>query len=104
MSQTADAPSPDLFLQSVTGYQRTEAIRAAVELDLFTAIAEGQQRGRRAGRALLGVAEGRARAVRLSDRRRLPGQGDGRYALTPSTAKFLDRRSPRTWAGRSAFC
>ena len=30
MTQAADAPSPELFLQSVSAYQRTEALRAAI--------------------------------------------------------------------------
>lgn len=34
-------PSPALFFDTVNAYQRTEALRAAVELDLFTHIAAG---------------------------------------------------------------
>ena len=32
--------SPDLFLNSVLGYQKTAAIKAAVGLDLFTVISQ----------------------------------------------------------------
>ena len=35
--------SPALFLDTVNAYQRTAAIKAAIELDLFTAIGEGRE-------------------------------------------------------------
>src|SRR2546421_4247826 len=46
MSNETQQPSPELFFQTVNSYQRTAAIKAAVELDLFTAIAEGAQTAR----------------------------------------------------------
>jgi hypothetical protein len=39
--QLGSAPSAELFFQTVKAYQRTAALRAAIELDVFTAIAEG---------------------------------------------------------------
>ena len=36
-------PSPQLFFDTMTAYQRTEALKAAIELDVFTAIGEGNQ-------------------------------------------------------------
>ncbi len=103
MTQSADAPSPELFLQSVTAYQRTEALRAAIELDLFTAIAEGSS-------AVAPLAErcsASQKGVRvLCDYLAVAGflvKADGRYALTPSTAKFLDRRSPAYMGGTLDF-
>jgi O-methyltransferase domain len=41
MTAHAQQPSPALFFDTVMAYQRSEAIKAAVELDLFTAIGEG---------------------------------------------------------------
>jgi len=35
------SPSPQLFLDAVNAYQRTAAIKGAVELDFFTAMADG---------------------------------------------------------------
>ena len=45
MAQAADniQPSPELFFQTLTAYQRTGALKAAIELDVFTAIGEGVQ-------------------------------------------------------------
>jgi hypothetical protein len=42
-SAQAAGPSPGLFVQTVNAFQRTAAIRAAVEPDLFTGVAEGRQ-------------------------------------------------------------
>ena len=41
MSTDTSAPSPELFFDTVQAYQRTAALRAAIDLDLFTAIADG---------------------------------------------------------------
>src|SRR5690349_6157951 len=38
----ANPPSPGLFFQTVNAFQRTAAIKAAVDLDVFTGIAEGK--------------------------------------------------------------
>jgi hypothetical protein len=43
-------PSPELFFANVNAYQRTEALKAAIELGLFTAIAEGNQTADAIGR------------------------------------------------------
>lgn len=40
MSQES-SPSPALFLATVNAYQRTAAIKAAIELEIFTAIGAG---------------------------------------------------------------
>jgi hypothetical protein len=34
-------PSPELIFETLNAYQRTAALRGAIELDLFTAIGEG---------------------------------------------------------------
>ena len=36
-------PSPVLFFDTISAYQRTEALRTAIELDLFTPISAGQR-------------------------------------------------------------
>ena len=38
--------SPDLFMDAVVAYQQTAAIKAAIELDLFTEIAKGNATAR----------------------------------------------------------
>jgi hypothetical protein len=100
----AAPPSPSLFFQTVNAYQRTAALRAAVELDLFTAIGEG---GDSAAAALAGRCGAAERGVRiLCDFLVVLGfltKRDGRYGLTPDAATFLDRRSPAYAGGAIAF-
>ena len=40
-SSPAQQPSPQLFFSTINAYQRTEALKAAIELEVFTAIGEG---------------------------------------------------------------
>jgi 2-polyprenyl-3-methyl-5-hydroxy-6-metoxy-1,4-benzoquinol methylase len=97
------APSPVLFFDTVNAYQRSAAIKAAVELGLFTAIAEGAD-APAALAARVGAAE---RGVRiLADYLTVLGfltKRSGRYALTPDSALFLDRRSPAYVGGSVEF-
>jgi hypothetical protein len=96
-------PSPVLFFDTVNAYQRSAAIRAAVELGLFTAVAEGADTPA-ALAARVGAAE---RGMRiLADYLTVVGfmtKRDGKYALTPDTATFLDRRSPAYVGGAVEF-
>ena len=86
--------SPELLMNSVLGHFSTSAIKAAVELDVFTAIAEGAGDaaaiGKRTGAAERGI-EALANYLTVMG---FLEKDDGRYRLTPSSAVFLDRRSP----------
>lgn len=96
MAQQAAAqqPSPTLLFETLSAYERTEALKAAVELELFTAIGEGavtaQAVARRCGASERGT---RILCDYLTVVGFLTKQGDA-YALTPDTEKFLDKRSP----------
>jgi len=86
--------TPDLFVDAIIGYHKTAAMIAALDLGLFTAIAEGAGTAT-ALAAKVGAAERGARI--LADYLTIQGfltKGDGVYALTPSSATFLDKRSP----------
>lgn len=94
MSTEQAAPSPILFFETVNAYQRSAAVKAAVELDVFTAIAEGNQTaGAVAERS--GASE---RGVRiLCDYLTVLGflkKENGAYSLTPDSAAFLNKNSP----------
>ena len=47
-------PSPELFLNAVMAYRDSAAVKGAVELDVFTAIAQGMNTAEDPGRALPG--------------------------------------------------
>ena len=107
LAATAPAPaedvSPDLIFETINAFHRTAAIRAAIELDLFSAIAAGHDTP-----AAIAAASGAAeRGVRIvCDFLAVLGiitKRAGHYALTPSSATFLDRRSPSYLGGSAAF-
>ncbi len=96
-------PSPNLFFESANAYQRTAALKAAIDLGLFTAIgADGATASELAAKC--GAAE---RGVRiLSDYLTVAGfltKVDGRYGLTPDSAMFLDQNSRAYIGGALQF-
>ncbi len=96
-------PSPALFFDTVSAFQRTEALKAAVDLDLFTHVAAG-----RTTAADLAAACGASpRGVRiLADYLTILGffqKGGDRYALTPDADAFLNRTSPAYLGGALEF-
>jgi ubiquinone/menaquinone biosynthesis C-methylase UbiE len=103
MSEQTQQPSPELFFQTVNSYQRTAAVKAAVELDVFTAIGEGNATASEIA-ARCGASERGARI--LCDYLVIAGllaKESGRYRLTQDSALFLDRRSPAYMGGTLEF-
>ena len=86
--------SPLLFFETINAYQRSEALKAAIELDLFTAIAEGNE----TTAALAERCSASERGTRvLCDYLTILGflsKQDSSYKLTPDSAAFLNRHSP----------
>jgi 2-polyprenyl-3-methyl-5-hydroxy-6-metoxy-1,4-benzoquinol methylase len=96
-------PTPERIFMALSAHERTAALSAAIELDLFTAIGEGATtREALAGR--VGAAE---RGVRiLADYLVVDGfltKRAAQYGLTPEAAAFLDRRSPMYLGTMSRF-
>jgi SAM-dependent methyltransferase len=98
-----DMPDLTRLFDAFTAYQRTAAIRAAVELDVFTHIGS-------AGATLAELAERTGAAARglrsLCNRLVVDGllakDGD-RYTLRPDAAAFLDRGAPTYVGSAVAF-
>ena len=93
---------PGLFA-ALTGYQRTGALKAAVDLDVFTAIGEGQD----TVPALARRCAAAERGIRiLCDALAVHGfltKHEGRYGLPPGAEALLDRRSPTYAASIARF-
>ena len=90
--------SPDLFMDAVLAYQNTAAIKAALELDLFTEIAKGNATAEKIAQATGAAVRGiRILCNCLVARGHLEKQHD-QFRLTPSTAAFLARSAP-SWMG-----
>ncbi len=99
----AGGPSPALVFDTLFAYQRTAALRAAIELDLFRALGEG-----------LGDTASIARRCSASERGTrilcdfltvigLLSKSGGSYRHTPTSALFLDPRSPTSVASTARF-
>jgi ubiquinone/menaquinone biosynthesis C-methylase UbiE len=96
-------PNPMRIFQTLNAFQQTAALRAAIELDVFTAIGEGQntiaQIARRAG------ASERGPRI-LCDNLTIMGfltKNSTHYGLAPDAAMFLDRRSPAYMGSAARF-
>jgi ubiquinone/menaquinone biosynthesis C-methylase UbiE len=96
-------PSPELFFSTVNAYHHTEALKAAIELALFTAIAEGNQTAETIARRC----DASERGIRmLCDFLVVIGfltKESNRYSVTPDSAVFLDRRSPAYLGGALGY-
>lgn len=96
-------PSPALFFDTVNAYQRTEALRTAIELDLFTNISAGHT----TPAELAAACRANPRGVRiLADYLTILGflsKRDEKYALTPDASVFLTRNSPAYLGGTLEF-
>ncbi|MDB6040592.1 MAG: crtF [Verrucomicrobiales bacterium] len=96
-------PSPHLFFNTITGYQAAAALRAALDLDVFTLLANGpgtaQEIANQSKTALRGA---RILCDHLAVQGFLTKTGN-RYALTPDSAVFLNRNSPAYLGGAVEF-
>jgi predicted nicotinamide N-methyase len=96
-------PSPELFFRTLWAYQQTAVLRAAIDLDVFSAIAAGAATAEEIGAAV----EASPRGTRmLCDYLAMLGflvKSDGRYSLTQDSAVFLVRHSPAYLGGTLEF-
>ena len=93
MSNQFKTPTPALFFNTVNAYQRTAAIKAAIDLDIFTAIGEGIESTQSlAGRCLASVRGIRILCDYLVIIGFLTKETEG-YRLTPDSAMYLNRNS-----------
>jgi SAM-dependent methyltransferase len=96
-------PSPELYFETAFAYQRTAALKAGVELDLFTAIGEGADTAAALATRCAASERGmRALCNYLTIIGLLEKTGE-RYQLTPSSAAFLSKASPAYLGGTLAF-
>ncbi len=96
MSTAAQAqqPSPTLIFETLNAYQRTAALKAAIDLEVFTAIGESKT----TSKELAARCKTSERGMRiLCDFLTVIGfltKEGNHYSLTPDSAMFLDRHSP----------
>ena len=92
--QQAPGVTPELFWETMTAFQKSAALKAAVDLEIFTHIGAGKE----TAAAIAEAAGASERGVRiLCDSLTVIGflsKVDSKYTLTNATAMFLDKRSP----------
>jgi SAM-dependent methyltransferase len=94
MSPTDVMPSAEIVFDTLFAYQKSAALKTAIDLELFTAIADGAHTVA-ALATRTNVSERGARI--LCDYLTVTGllaKADGRYELVPESAAFLSKRSP----------
>ncbi|HYK35923.1 class I SAM-dependent methyltransferase [Alloacidobacterium sp.] len=96
-------PTPERFISAVQAHQQTEAIKAAIELGIFTAIAEGNT----TAATIANRCSAAERGVRilcdfLTIHSFLTKEGT-QYALAPDSALFLNQHSPAYLGGTIEF-
>jgi hypothetical protein len=98
-----DAPSPIEIFKTLTAYQDSAALKAALELDLFTAISEnGATAAELATRCAAAERGVRILCDYVTVLGFLEKRGD-RYHVTKDSAAFLDKKSPAYAGGAAEF-
>src|SRR5579863_3796362 len=99
----AHGPNPGIIFDTINAYQRSAALKAAIELDLFTAIAQGAHNAD----AIAQAAGASVRGIRiLCDYLVINGflvKDGSQYSLTADSAAFLDRNSPAYFGSATEF-
>jgi len=102
-AQPGKQPTPALIFDTFNAFQRTQALKTAIEIELFTGVGEGNT----TAPALAERCGGTERTIRiLCDFLTIAGfltkQGN-EYSLTLDSATFLDKRSPAYMGTVSEF-
>lgn len=96
-------PTPERFFNAINAYELTEALKAAVELEIFTAIAEGNTSAATIARRCQAAERGvRILCDFLTIHGFLTKEG-AQYALAPDSSVFLNQHSPAYIGGAIEF-
>jgi 2-polyprenyl-3-methyl-5-hydroxy-6-metoxy-1,4-benzoquinol methylase len=96
-------PTPERFFNAINAYQQTEAMKTAVELEIFTAIAEGNTTAAKVAKRCKAAERGvRTLCDFLTIQGFLTKEGV-QYALAPDSSLFLNRHSPAYIGGAIEF-
>ena len=100
---SANGPSPALFFDTINAYQKTAALKSAIELGVFTAIGKNELKANEIAAKINASERGtRMLADYLVTIGFLSKEGD-RYSVTQDSAVFLDRNSPAYLGGTIEF-
>ena len=102
-TQATAGPDPGQIFETLCAFQQTEALKGAIELDIFTHIADGAS----SVAEIAQRAQTSERGMRiLCDYMALRGflnKTDGRYSNSPTAQVFLNKRSPACIGSMATF-
>ncbi len=99
-----EAPlNPGLVFEMVNAHQKTAALNAAIELDVFRAVGDGPGDAASIAQALRVFGAWHPHPVRFLVINGILTKENGHYKHTPSSAAFLDPRSPACMASVAQF-
>lgn len=99
----AAPPNPGLVFDMLQAHQRTAALKAAIELDVFRAVGEGPGDVTSIARHCTASERGIRILCDFLTINGLLVKTDGRYRNSPTAALFLDPRSPASLASVAQF-
>ena len=87
-------PSPERIFGVLNAFQSSAALKTAIELDVFTVIADGAHRADSIAQQVNAAERGVRILCDYLTIHEFLTKSDGSYALTPESAIFLNRHSP----------
>jgi precorrin-6B methylase 2 len=98
-----ESPNPGMVLEMVQAHQRTAALNAAIELDLFRAIGKGPADAAALARQCSASERGMRILCDFLVVHQVLAKEHGLYKHTPTSAAFLDPASPACMASMMKF-
>jgi len=102
-TSAAQQPSPQLFFQTINAHMRTEALKTGIELEVFTAIGEGNTTPAEIAKRCQASEKGIRVLCDYLTIMEMLTKKDGHYGLTLDSSVFLDKRSPAYIGGATEF-
>jgi 2-polyprenyl-3-methyl-5-hydroxy-6-metoxy-1,4-benzoquinol methylase len=92
-TQTGAAPDPGLIFETLCAFQQTESLKAAIELEVFTHIADGASTSVEIAKRAKTSERGMRILCDFITIRGFLAKADGHYANTATSQVFLNKRS-----------
>lgn len=102
-TSAAPQPSPQLFFQTINAHMRTEALKTGIELEVFTAIGEGNTTPAEIAKRCNASEKGIRVLCDYLTIMEMLTKKDGHYGLTLDSSVFLDKHSPAYIGGATEF-
>jgi len=102
-SHATTAPDPGRVFETLCAFQQTEALKGAIELDIFTHIAEGASTVPEIAKRAKASERGTRILCDYLTIQGFLGKTDGRYSNSPTADVFLNKRSPAFIGSMATF-